>query len=88
MADVKPLTCSVMDFAHVTGIGEEKARAICAGLYPPPLVMVGNKALVIRARIPEWLDQEAARQLKEKRLDAGVLGDVATEPGNQALQAL
>ena len=88
MADRESLTCSILEFAHIAGIKDTQARSICAGLYPPPLIVVGRETRVIRSHIPEWLDSEAARQMNG-RPGAEVLGDVATGSGDRALlQAL
>lgn len=78
----EPLTCSVIEFARIAGIKDNQARTVCAGMYPPPLVVVGRETRVIRARIPEWLDCEAERQQKE-RPGAETFSDAATEPGKQ-----
>jgi len=83
MAEKAPgLTCSIDEFADIAEIKLHQAQVVCAGRYPPPLIVVGRETRVIRARIPEWLDQEAERQLKE-RLGAEAFGDAATEPTKQ-----
>ncbi len=55
------LTCTLLEFAEMIGVGERRARDICASVWHPPMVpahVAGDgKLLIYRKGIERWLEK-------------------------------